>query len=98
VVKKYRSDELSGITVLGVFLYPKWINVQEIDLGRNVMQRLTCADPDDECTDRFITEDIGVTDLQDVKTKSKDMMEEVLKEITATASRSRSYWGSSSSS
>jgi len=84
VVKKYRSDELSGITVLGVFLPPSGLLTKKIELGKKVMQRLTCADPDDECTDRFITEEIGVTDFQDVKTKSKDMMEEVLKEITAT--------------
>jgi len=82
VLKQYRSDELSGITVLGVFLPPA--KEEFPDLGPKVMQALTCADPDDECTDRFISEQIGVSDFHDVKTESEDMMNEVLKEITAT--------------
>jgi len=82
LLKQYRSGELSGITVLGVFLPP----AEEVllGLGVKVMQALTCADADDECTDRYISEKIGVSDFQDVKTKAEDMMNEVLKEITAT--------------
>jgi len=75
--KEFRAENLVDVTTIAVLLSPK----QDIGPAQEILQTLTCRDPDSACTNTTIIGKIGDIDFADFKAKSNQLISNVFAKL-----------------
>jgi len=75
--KAFRAEKLVDVTTIAVLLSP----AQDLGPAKEILQTLTCRDPDSACTNTTIIGKIGDIDFADFKAKSNQLISNVFADL-----------------